>query len=82
MLAIFHDWKVKESAMFCFIINVYLSTKIVFIFNEGSLKRKSDGADLSSTIRQSPKTLAFNFASSTPATVTSNKHPNTSSSEY
>lgn len=50
------------------------------IFNEGSLKRKSETIDLSNINRPHPKTL--NFASSTPTLVTANKLPVTTISEY
>lgn len=55
-------------------MNVYI------IFNEGSLKRKSEVIDSSNTNRPNPKN--FNFASSTPTLVAANKLPVTTISKY
>lgn len=53
-----------------------------YIFNEGSFKRKSDVADMSNICRQTPKSIAFNFASSTPTLVTVNKQQVATNSKY
>lgn len=51
-------------------------------FIEGSLKRKSDVVDLSNVNKQSPKTIGFNFASSTPTLATANKQQVATNSKY
>lgn len=60
---------------FCILcINLFTATVVLFLFiNKGSLKRKSEVGDLTNTNQQIPNTIAFNFASSTPALITTNK---------
>lgn len=64
-------------------LQIFLSKEMFcIIYNVGSLKRKSDVADLSNVSRQIPKTIGFNFASSTPTLITANKQQVATSSKY
>lgn len=49
--------------------------------SSSSLKRKSDVLNSSTIKRQCPKTIAFNFASSTPTLITPNKQPKNTNRE-
>jgi len=65
----------------CFIHFIVLIHTLSFKY-KGSFKRKSEVLNSSNIKRQCPKTIAFNFASSTPTLVTPNNQPNNTSSKY